>query len=48
MHTFDEALEQLYLERKISKEEALAGARDPSRIERLRRGTVEPVASQAS
>lgn len=37
MHTFDDMLEELYLGRKISKEEAVAGARDPSRIEALLR-----------
>jgi twitching motility protein PilT len=37
MHTFDDVLEELYLAGSISKEEALAGARDASRIEVLRR-----------
>ena len=37
MHTFDDVLEELYLGRRISKEEAVAGARDPSRMEALLR-----------
>ncbi len=37
MHTFDDVLEELYLGNYISKEEAVAGARDPGRMERLRR-----------
>lgn len=37
MHTFDDVLEELYLGRRISKEEALAGARDTERIAALRR-----------
>lgn len=37
MHTFDDVLEELYLGGRISKEEAVAGARDPARIEVLRR-----------
>jgi twitching motility protein PilT len=37
MHTFDDMLEELYLSCYISKEEAVAGARDPSRMEALRR-----------
>jgi twitching motility protein PilT len=37
MHTFDDVLEDLYLSGRISKEEAVAGARDPARIETLRR-----------
>ena len=40
MHTFDDVLEDLYLARRISKEEAVAGARDPQRIEVLRRTPV--------
>ncbi len=37
MHTIDDMLEELYLTNQISKEEAVAGARDPQRIEALRR-----------
>lgn len=37
MHTFDDVLEELYLAGRISKEEAVAGARNASRIEALRR-----------
>lgn len=37
MHTYDDMLEELYLNRRISKEEAVAGARDPGRMEALRR-----------
>ncbi len=37
MHTFDDVLEELYLAQYISKEEAIAGARDAARIEALRR-----------
>jgi len=37
MHTFDDVLEELYLSHRISKEEAVAGSRDPSRLEVLRR-----------
>jgi len=37
MHTFDDSLEELYLANRISKEEAMAGARNPERIEGLRR-----------
>lgn len=37
MHTFDDSLETLYLGRQISKEEALAGARDTNRMANLRR-----------
>jgi twitching motility protein PilT len=37
MHTFDDVLEELYLANSISKEEAMAGARNASRIEALRR-----------
>jgi twitching motility protein PilT len=37
MHTFDDMLEKLYLERRISKEDAVAGARDRFRIEGLLR-----------
>jgi hypothetical protein len=37
MHTYDDMLEELYLNRRISKEEAVAGARDPARMEALRR-----------
>jgi hypothetical protein len=35
--TFDDVLEELYLANSISKEEAMAGARNASRIEALRR-----------
>ena len=41
MHTFDDALQELYLDRRISKEEAVAGARDPSRLEALRRAPIK-------
>jgi len=37
MHTFDDVLEELYLSHRISKEEAVAGSRDPARLEALRR-----------
>ncbi len=37
MHTFDDMLEELYLSGYISKEEVVAGARDPARMETLRR-----------
>jgi|GEM_PF-49835 len=37
MYTFDDMLEELYLGRRISKEEAVAGARDHSRMEALMR-----------
>ena len=37
MYTFDDMLEELYLSKEISKEEAVAGARDPLRMEALRR-----------
>jgi twitching motility protein PilT len=37
MRTFDESLEELYLGRQISKEEAIANARDRSRFENLLR-----------
>lgn len=37
MHTIDDALEELYLAGRISKEEAVAGARDAARLEVLRR-----------
>ena len=43
MHTFDDSLSGLYLERRISKEEAVANARDRDRIERLLR---EPAAKR--
>ena len=39
MHTIDDDLEQLYLSRAISKEEAIANARDMKRIESLLRVT---------
>src|SRR5262249_2062455 len=37
MHTFDDSLSDLYLNRLISKEEAIANARDKSRFENLMR-----------
>jgi twitching motility protein PilT len=37
MYTIDEMLEDLYVNGMISKEEAVAGARDPARMEVLRR-----------
>jgi len=37
MHTFDDVLEEFYLANLISKEEAVAGARDSARMETLRR-----------
>lgn len=37
MHTFDDSLTDLYMARLISKEEALANARDKTRIEELMR-----------
>ena len=37
MYTLDEVLEDLYLNGMVSKEEAIAGARDPARMEALRR-----------
>jgi twitching motility protein PilT len=37
MHTVDDSLEELYLAGRISKEEAVSGARDPARMEVLRR-----------
>jgi twitching motility protein PilT len=37
MHTFDDSLSDLYLNRMISKEEAVANARDKSRFENLLR-----------
>jgi twitching motility protein PilT len=37
MHTIDDSLEDLYLAGKISKEEAVTGARDAGRMEALRR-----------
>jgi twitching motility protein PilT len=37
MHTIDDSLEDLYLSGRISKEEAVTGARDASRMEALRR-----------
>lgn len=37
MHTFDESLSELYLNRAISKEDAMAHARDKSRMENLLR-----------
>jgi Tfp pilus assembly ATPase PilU len=39
MHTIDDDLEQLYLSRAISKEEAISNARDANRMENLRRST---------
>lgn len=37
MHTIDDSLEELYLDGRISKEEAVSGARDAARMEALRR-----------
>jgi twitching motility protein PilT len=37
MNTFDDSLEYLYLNRQISKEDAIANARDPNRLINLRR-----------
>ncbi len=37
MHTFDDSLSDLYMERKISKEQALSNARDKGRFEDLMR-----------
>ena len=37
MYTIDEVLEDLYVNGMISKEESVAGARDPARMEALRR-----------
>jgi twitching motility protein PilT len=37
MHTFDDMMQELYLSGYISKEEVVAGARDPARMEGLRR-----------
>jgi Tfp pilus assembly ATPase PilU len=37
MRTFDESLAELYLWRQISKEEAIANARDKTRFENLLR-----------
>jgi twitching motility protein PilT len=42
MHTFDNSLEELYLSNRISKEEAMAGARNPVRLEGLRRVPPKP------
>jgi twitching motility protein PilT len=39
MHSIDDDLEQLYLSREISKEEAIANARDSNRMGNLRRST---------
>jgi twitching motility protein PilT len=41
MHTIDDDLEQLYLSRAISKEEAIANARDMNRMESLLRATAK-------
>jgi twitching motility protein PilT len=41
MYTLDEVLEDLYVNGMISKEEAVAGARDPERMEALRRKPVQ-------
>lgn len=41
MHTFDDVLEELYLGRRISKEEAVAGSRDPTRMETLLRTPIQ-------
>lgn len=37
MHTFDDSLSELYMQRRISKEEAIANARDKARFESLLR-----------
>ena len=37
MHTMDDVLEELYLARRISKEEAVSGARDTTRLEAVMR-----------
>ncbi len=42
MHTIDESLSELYQNRQISKEQALALARDRDRIEQLTREPVQP------
>ena len=44
MNTIDESLAELYLTRKISKEEAIANARDPESIEVLTRLPEKPAA----
>jgi twitching motility protein PilT len=41
MRTFDDSLAELYLGRQISKEEAIANARDKARMESLRREPTE-------
>jgi len=45
MHTFDDSLANLYVNREISKEDAMANARDTGRIENLVREQIaaEPV-----
>ncbi len=42
MHTYDESLSELYLDRLISKEEAIANARDKARFENLQRDPAKP------
>jgi twitching motility protein PilT len=42
MNTIDESLAELYLNRQISKEEAMANARDPATIEELNRQPEKP------
>ena len=41
MHTIDDSLSNLYIQRIISKEEAIANARDPSTIEPLLRSPIQ-------
>ena len=41
MRTFDDSLAELYLGLQISKEEAIANARDKARLESLRREQTE-------
>jgi len=42
MHTYDDCLADLYLSRRVSKEEAIANARDKNRFEDLMREPVAP------
>jgi twitching motility protein PilT len=44
MHTIDESISRLYLARQISKEEAIANARDKAAIESLQREPSQPTA----
>ena len=41
MRTFDESLAELYLARQISKEQAIANARDKTRFENMLRMQTE-------